>query len=414
MDAAVLDEASLDQGAPVAGPAIIAAAYHTIVVAPGWTAARHPSGHLVLERRDKPRTFSACDAAGEPDPVQLEIFHLHFASIAEEMGVALENSAVSTNVRERLDFSCAVFDSGGGLVANAPHIPVHLGAMGECVRQVSRRVSDLAPGDVIVTNDPFLGGSHLPDVTVVTPVFAAETAELLFYTASRAHHAEIGGRRPGSMSPDSKNLAEEGVLLRSFKVIEAGVPRFDELEKILLSGPWPSRCPRENLADIEAQVAANRAGARRLEELIAARGRATVLGYMGHIQAAARRLMESHLDRLSRGVRVFEDELDDGTKIALRLEVGESRALLDFTGTAGVLDNNFNATPAIVSSAVLYCFRCLIDNDIPLNAGVLEPLELILPESFLNPPPAADPRPRRGLSTWCWAPSGSRLPARGR
>ena len=391
VEAAVLDEASLGQGESVAGPAIIASAYHTIVVAPGWTAARHPSGHLVLERMDKPRTFSACDAAGEPDPVQLEIFHLHFASIAEEMGVALENSAVSTNVRERLDFSCAVFDSGGGLVANAPHIPVHLGAMGECVRQVSRRVSDLAPGDVIVTNDPFLGGSHLPDVTVVTPVFDAETAELLFYTASRAHHAEIGGRRPGSMAPDSKNLSEEGVLLRSFKVIDAGAPRFDELEKILLSGPWPSRCPQENLADIEAQVAANRAGARRLEELIAARGRATVLGYMAHIQAAARRLMESHLDRLSPGVRTFEDELDDGTKIALRLEVGESRALLDFTGTAGVLDNNFNATPAIVSSAVLYCFRCLIDSDIPLNAGVLEPLELVLPESFLNPPPAADP-----------------------
>ncbi|MEC9032791.1 MAG: hydantoinase B/oxoprolinase family protein, partial [Planctomycetota bacterium] len=391
VDVAVFDEASLEQGASVAGPAIIASAYHTIVVAPGWTAARHPSGHLVLERMDKPGVSSACDAAGEPDPVQLEIFHLHFASIAEEMGVALENSAVSTNVRERLDFSCAVFDSGGGLVANAPHIPVHLGAMGECVRQVSRRVSDLAPGDVIVTNDPFLGGSHLPDVTVVTPVFDAETAELLFYTASRAHHAEIGGRRPGSMAPDSKNLSEEGVLLRNFKVIEAGVPRFDELEKILLAGPWPSRCPRENLADIEAQVAANRAGARRLEELITVRGRATVLGYMAHIQAAARRLMESHLDRLSRGTRTFEDELDDGTKIALRMEVGESRALLDFTGTAGVLDNNFNATPAIVSSAVLYCFRCLIDNDIPLNAGVLEPLELILPESFLNPPPASDP-----------------------
>ena len=248
---------------------------------------------------------------------------------------------------------------------------------------------------MIVTNDPFLGGSHLPDVTVVTPVFDAETAELLFYTASRAHHAEIGGRRPGSMAPDSKNLSEEGVLLRSFKVIEAGVPRFDELEKILLAGPWPSRCPRENLADIEAQVAANRAGARRLEELITVRGRATVLGYMAHIQAAARRLMESHLDRLSRGTRTFEDELDDGTKIALRMEVGESRALLDFTGTAGVLDNNFNATPAIVSSAVLYCFRCLIDNDIPLNAGVLEPLELILPESFLNPPPP--PRIRPGL-----------------
>ena len=390
-DSTVRDEASLGEGEKVAGPAILISAYHTIVVEPGWTAIRHSSGHLLLETAGEETRGPAREHDDEPDPVQLEIFHQHFASIAEEMGVALEHSAVSTNVRERLDFSCAVFDREGGLVANAPHIPVHLGAMGECVRQVSRRVPEISPGDVIVTNDPFLGGSHLPDITVVTPVFDGAGGELLFYTASRAHHAEIGGRRPGSMAPDSKNLSEEGVLLKGFKVIEAGRPRLSELERVLRSGPWPSRCPRENLADIEAQVAANRAGARRIEELVAARGRRTVLGYMAHIQAAARRLMEVHLDDLPRGERVFEDELDDGTKIVVKLEIGGRRARLDFSGTAQVLDNNFNATPAIVSSAVLYCFRCLIDGDIPLNAGVLEPLDVLLPECFLNPPAAEDP-----------------------
>ena len=390
-EATVRDETSLRGGEKVTGPAILASAYHTVVVEPGWTATRHSSGHLVLEATGEETRAPGHERSREPDPVQLEIFHQHFAAIAEEMGVVLEHSAVSTNVKERLDFSCAVFDREGGLVANAPHIPVHLGAMGECVRQVSEQVPEIVPGDVIVTNHPFLGGSHLPDITVVTPVFDGEHGELLFYTASRAHHAEIGGKRPGSMAPDSKNLSEEGVLLKGFKVIEGGIPRLVELESLLRSGPWPSRCPRENLADIEAQVAANRTGARRLEELIASRGRQTVLGYMGHIQAAARRLMEAHLDDLPQGEMVFEDELDDGTKIVVRLEVGERRARLDFSGTAQVLDNNFNATPAIVSSAVLYCFRCLIDSDIPLNAGVFEPLEIVLPECFLNPPAAEDP-----------------------
>ncbi|MEC7922576.1 MAG: hydantoinase B/oxoprolinase family protein, partial [Planctomycetota bacterium] len=323
-------------------------------------------------------------------PVRLEIFHQHFASIAEEMGVALERSAVSTNVRERLDFSCAIFDPAGGLVANAPHIPVHLGAMGECVRQVAGQLGSISPGDVIVSNDPFLGGSHLPDVTVITPVFEPG-GELLFYTANRAHHAEIGGIRPGSMPPGSKNLAEEGVLIRCFKVIDGGLSRFAELSELLRSGPWPSRSPRENVADIEAQVAANKAGAGRLVELIASCGRETVLGYMGHIQAAARRLMESQIERLDPGQKEFEDELDDGTRIVLKLERRGRGVRLDFTGTSAVLDNNFNATPAIVSSAALYCFRCLVESDIPLNAGVLDPLEVVLPECFLNPPAASDP-----------------------
>lgn len=390
LDATLLDGSLPPRGESLPGPAVIASKYHTVVVEPGWTATRHACGHLLLKRTAADLPQPASDRAEDPDPVQLEIFHQHFAAIAEEMGVALERSAVSTNVRERLDFSCAIFDSAGGLVANAPHIPVHLGAMGECVRQVARQVSRIAPGDVIVTNDPFLGGSHLPDVTVVTPVFEPG-GELLFYTASRAHHAEIGGMRPGSMPPDSKNLAEEGVLLRCFKVVDGGLPRFAELEEILRSGPWPSRSPAENIADIEAQAAANQAGAGRLEALIAARGRETVLGYMGHIQTAARRLMEAQIEKLENGQKIFEDELDDGTKIVVKLETDRRKVRLDFTGTSGVLDNNFNATPAIVSSAVLYSFRCLMDSDIPLNAGVLEPLEIILPECFLNPPPAAEP-----------------------
>ncbi len=378
------------EGESLCGPAVAASSYHTLFVEPGWTAARQAGGNILLEQAGSGSSPPASRQATQPDPVQLEIFHQHFASIAEEMGLALERSAVSTNVRERLDFSCAIFDADGGLVANAPHIPVHLGAMGECVRQVSRKLSALSPGDVVVSNDPFLGGSHLPDVTVISPVFEPG-GELLFYTANRAHHAEIGGIRPGSMPPDSKNLAEEGVLLRSFKVIDGGLSRFDELGALLRSGPWPSRSPQENIADIEAQVAANKAGAGRLEELIETCGRETVLGYMGHIQDAARRLMESQIQGLDPGPREFKDELDDGTRIALKLERHGRGVRLDFTGTSGVLANNFNATPAIVSSAALYCFRCLVDSDIPLNAGVLEPLEIILPECFLNPAAVPDP-----------------------
>jgi len=385
----IVDAGSMPIGKRVRGPAILAAPFHTIVVEPGWTVRRSEHGDWMLE--DSAAVSSRHypdprDAGTGVDPVQLEIFHQHFASIAEEMGIALRRSALSTNVRERLDFSCAVFDRQGGLVANAPHIPVHLGAMGECVRHVATAVPDLGSGDVVVTNDPFCGGSHLPDVTVVTPVHDATSGELLFYTASRAHHAEIGGRRPGSMPPDSRSLADEGVLIRHVRVLRDGRPCFDDLERTLSVGPYPSRSPKENLADVEAQIAANRAGSALLSRLVEECGREIVLGYMGHIQAAARRLMEAQIRRLPDGVRRFEDALDDGTRIVVELSIRGAAAQVDFSGTDPVHTANFNATSAIVSSAVLYVFRCLLDRDIPLNDGVLSPIEITLPECFLNPP----------------------------
>jgi 5-oxoprolinase (ATP-hydrolysing) len=392
VEAETFDAELMSMDDRVRGPAILAAPFHTIVVDPGWTARRNERGDWILEDDGETERRNA-DASGDGadvDPVQLEIFHQHFASIAEEMGIVLRRSALSTNVRERLDFSCAVFDRDGALVANAPHIPVHLGAMGECVRHVAEAVPELGPGDVVVTNDPFRGGSHLPDVTVVTPVYDDTSGELLFYTASRAHHAEIGGKRPGSMPPDSRSLADEGVLLRHLRVVHAGEPCFDELEALLRAGRYPSRSPAENLADIEAQIAANRAGSALLSRLIAERGREVVLGYMGHIQDAARRLMEAQLRRLPEGVRRFEDALDDGTRIVVELSVSNGVARVDFSGTDPVHASNLNATAAIVSSAVLYSFRCLIDRDIPLNDGVLAPIEIVLPECFLNPPARDD------------------------
>jgi len=393
----IVDASSLDADESIDGPAILTAPNHTIVVEPGWRVERTSLGDWMLDRVEASAKQAADEAddssAGAVDPVRLEIFHQHFAGIAEEMGLTLQKSALSTNVRERLDFSCAVFDADGDLVANAPHIPVHLGAMSECVKNVASAVADLAPGDVVVTNDPFRGGSHLPDVTVVTPVFSEDSRpELLFYTASRAHHAEIGGRRPGSMPPDSESLADEGVLLRNLRVIERGEPRFEELEAALATGEYPSRSPNENLADISAQIAANRVGARLLSRLIEARGLRVVLEYMEHIQSAARRMMEAELRRLEDGVRVFEDRLDDGTTIRLRLEIAGEHAKVDFTGTDEVIPSNLNATSAIVSSAVLYCFRCLIGRDIPLNSGVLAPIEIVLSTCFLSPPAEDDPR----------------------
>ena len=390
----VVDALALAPGETVPGPAIVLSPYHTVVVEPGWAASVTARGDLLLETgaAGLPSTVPArARATGEApvDPVRLEIFHQQFAAIAEEMGIVLRRSALSTNVRERLDYSCAVFDRRGGLVANAPHIPVHLGALGDCVQHVARAVPDLAEGDVVVTNDPYRGGSHLPDVTVVTPVHRVGGGELLFYVANRAHHAEIGGKRPGSMPPDSKNLEEEGVLLRNVRVIERGETHFDVLRRLLEDAPFPSRNPRENLADIEAQIAANRAGVRLLSALVEAQGD-VVLEYMEHIQDAARRLMEGKLRSLPRGTRTFEDFLDDGSRLAVRIDLDGERATVDFAGTGPVIDGNLNATPAIVSSAVLYSLRLLLPGDIPLNGGVLAPVRIVLPECFLNPPAAEE------------------------
>jgi 5-oxoprolinase (ATP-hydrolysing) len=294
-------------------------------------------------------------------------------------------------VKERLDFSCAVFTAEGALVANAPHIPVHLGAMGQTVRSVLADNPDLAPGDVFVTNDPYRGGSHLPDVTVVTPVHDAESGRLLFFTASRAHHAEIGGAVPGSMPPFSKNLAEEGVLIRNFRLVDAGRPRFDELAELLAAGPYPTRNSADNLADLAAAVAANRQGASDLLDLVRRSTRDVVLAYMEHIRRAAEVKMRTALARLAPGRRHFMDHLDDGTPIAVTLDRQGDSLTIDFGGTGGVLEGNLNANRAIVTAAVMYCLRCLIDEEIPLNEGVLGPIALRVPVGLLDPPPGPTP-----------------------
>ena len=319
----------------------------------------------------------------------LEIFNNLFASIAEQMGVTLQRTSFSTNVKERLDFSCAIFAPSGDLVVNAPHIPVHLGAMSETVKRLLADQPIMQPGDVFVTNDPFRGGSHLPDVTVISPVHA--NGELIFLTASRAHHAEIGGIVPGSMPPFSKRLSEEGVLIRNFQLVRNGESREDELRTLLSSGEFPSRSVEDNIADVSAQVAANNSGVRQLLDLVSRYSLQVVHAYMHHIQRAAGEKMRRALRAIPNGVYSREDALDDGSPIKATITITDDQAVVDFTGTGPVLKTNLNANKAIVTAAVLYVFRCLIDEDIPLNSGVLEPVTIHLPECFLNPPSHDDP-----------------------
>ncbi|MBI4716731.1 MAG: hydantoinase B/oxoprolinase family protein [Planctomycetes bacterium] len=384
----------LSPGRTFSGPALVLEDTSTVVVDAGWHAEVLAGGELVLEdRRPAP---GRQPISVESDPIQLELFNQRFAAIAEQMGVTLRRTALSTNVKERLDFSCAVFTAEGDLVVNAPHIPVHLGGMSDCVKALIEDVREFAPGDVYVTNDPYRGGSHLNDVTVVTAVHEelAETMgtpRLLFFVASRAHHAEIGGTRPGSMPPDSRCLAEEGVLIRAFRWVHAGAARHEELRALLCSAAFPSRAPQENLADIAAQAAANQTGVRELQALVARCGLEVVRAYMGHIRTAAERKMRAALRRLGSGVYRSRDQLDDGSPICVAFTVDGDRARLDFTGTGAVLPGNLNANRSIVTSAVMYCLRCLIDEDIPLNSGVLAPVEIVLPECLLNPSSFADP-----------------------
>lgn len=379
---------AMHPGDEIDGPAIVCESVSTVVVDPGFRLTVLSRGELLIEQftANHPNVVSS-----EADPVQLEIFNNLFASIAEQMGVTLQRTSVSTNVKERLDFSCALFSATGDLVVNAPHIPVHLGAMGETVKHVLAENSDLGPGDVFVTNDPYRGGSHLPDVTVVTPVHHAETGRLLFVTASRAHHAEIGGIVPGSMPPFSKCLGEEGVLLSNFKFVEKGRSREDELRRRLLSGLFPTRNVDDNLADIAAQVAANALGVRLLRELVARYSLPVVTAYMNHIQRAAAQKMRHALARFPDGTYSRTDHLDDGSPISVSIAKRGDQAVVDFAGTGPVLATNLNANRAIVTAAVLYVFRCLIGEDIPLNSGVLEPVTIILPRCLLNPKAAADP-----------------------
>jgi len=386
----------LQAGDQLRGPAIVCEPTSTVVIEPDFQAVITPRQEILITANAQSGTSNAESGASQPvssdaDPVLLEIFNNLFASIAEQMGITLQQTSFSTNVKERLDYSCAVFDPVGNLVVNAPHIPVHLGAMSESVRCVIQDNPAMAAGDVFVTNDPYHGGSHLPDVTVVTPVHDEQTDEVLFFTASRAHHAEIGGIVPGSMPPFSTNLGEEGVLIRNFKLIDQGRSRIDAFETLLTSGPYPTRSVRDNLADVSAQVAANNNGVRQLQELVARYSLRVVQDYMRHIQRAAAEKMRLALSRIPDGQYALTDHLDDGSPIAVAIAIADDRATVDFSGTGPVLSTNLNANRAITTAAVLYVFRCLIDEDIPLNSGVLEPVDILLPECLLNPPEHPDP-----------------------
>jgi 5-oxoprolinase (ATP-hydrolysing) len=404
-DTAVFERDELRPGDVIDGPAIVIEPVSTIVVEPGWVAEVTERDDILLSDRGAPA--GAAHVATEVDPIMLELFNNHFASIAEQMGTTLQKTSLSTNVKERLDFSCAIFTAEGDLVVNAPHIPVHLGAMSECVKRLIEDVPDMRAGEVYVTNDPFRGGSHLPDVTVVTPVFPAESdagtgaaARPLFFTASRAHHAEIGGITPGSMPPFSTTLAEEGVLIQHFRLVKDDTSSEGVLHDLLSNAPYPSRSVHENIADINAQVAANQSGVAQLLGMVAKYGLDGVRAYMGHIQRAAESKTRSALLKIAEGRHRFSDTLEDGSTIQVAIEVRHrerdgrpgGEATIDFTGTDPVIDGNLNANLAIVSSAAIYCFRCLIDEDIPLNAGVLMPLEIIVPAGcLLNPVPDPDP-----------------------
>lgn len=310
------------------------------------------------------------------------------------MGERLQRTAVSTNVKERLDFSCGLLDPAGELVVNAPHIPVHLGALGLCVRRLRETIA-MEPGDVIMTNHPAFGGSHLPDVTVVTPVFEGGEGALLGYVASRAHHAEIGGIRPGSMPPGARRLIEEGVVIAPTHLVRRGEPRWDEARRLLLEAPFPTRAVEENLADLRAAVAANHRGAEALTTLAAEHGRETVLQYVAALKARAEERLRAALARLPAGRYAAEERLDDGAVIAVRIDIEGAGAdpivVVDFAGTSGVHPGNLNAPPAVVRSAILYVLRLLIAEPLPLNEGILRAVDIRIPPGMLNPPFPDDP-----------------------
>jgi 5-oxoprolinase (ATP-hydrolysing) len=389
----VYDREILGAGQELRGPALVLEDAGTVVIDPGFHARVDDDGVLVLTDEQEAKRPPAGDLS-RPDPVRLEVFGNRFMSIAEQMGAVLRNTAVSTNIKERLDYSCAVFDREGGLVANAPHIPVHLGAMGETVRAVRERLPDLRRGDVVVTNDPFQGGSHLPDVTVVTPIFTGssptDASPPRFFVASRGHHADLGGTTPGSMPADSRRLDDEGVVLHPFRLVRDG--RFDEarVRAVLAAGPHPARNPDDNVADLEAMVAANRAGVRLVLELVEEQGIDAVETSMRQLQEAAAGKVAREIARLEDGEHGFEDFLDDGTAIRVSLSVQGDRMHIDFAGTAPAVPGNLNAPRAVVQAAVIYVLRALVAERIPLNGGCLAPVEISVPPgSLLDPPPGA-------------------------
>ncbi|MFN5802784.1 MAG: hydantoinase B/oxoprolinase family protein, partial [Burkholderiales bacterium] len=376
-------------GDVMCGPAIIAEKNQTTVVEPGWQAEVTQKDHLVLKRVEARKQLKAIGT--DADPVMLEVFNNLFMSIAEQMGLRLQNTAYSVTIKERLDFSCAIFDAKGNLIANAPHIPVHLGSMGESIKTViQQNAGHIKPGDVYVLNAPYNGGTHLPDITVITPVFDDGGKEILFFLGSRGHHSDIGGTTPGSMPSDSKTVDEEGVLIDNFKMIDAGVYREAETRALLSSGQYPARNIEQNLADLRAQVAANQKGAEELKKMCQHFGLDVVKAYMTHVQNNAEEAVRRVITALKDGQYEYRLDPIHGTqpviKLALRVNREKREAEIDFTGTSPQLPINFNAPKSIAMAAVLYTFRTLVDSDIPLNAGCLKPLKVIVPEgSMLNP-----------------------------
>ena len=380
---------TLHSGHAIPGPALLIEPNQTIVVEPGWRAEIAPGGEVIL-RRIAPRPHRAV-AGTSADPVMLEIFNNLFMSIAEQMGLTLEKTAASVNIKERLDFSCAIYDADGALIANAPHMPVHLGSMGDSVAAVRAKHPDMKPGDAFALNAPYAGGTHLPDVTVVMPVFGDGETTPRFYCAARGHHADIGGIAPGSMPPFSTTVEEEGVLLDAVQIVASG--RFDEagLRARLAANAHPARNPDQNVADLKAQIAACAKGAEELGRICAQYGLDVVRAYMGHVQDNAEAVVRQAITALSDGA--FSVPMDGGAviRVAIKVDHAARSARIDFTGTSPQLATNFNAPASVTRAAVLYCFRCLADDDIPLNAGCLRPLQIVIPDGTMLSPryPAA-------------------------
>ncbi|MDA8048685.1 MAG: hydantoinase B/oxoprolinase family protein [Rhodospirillales bacterium] len=391
--APVFDRAALLAGDSIAGPALIREAHATTVVEPGWAAEVTRLNHVLLSRIAPRPGLAAAGGAAEnaPDPMLLELFNNIFMSVAEQAGAVLQNTAMSVNIKERLDFSCALFDAAGRLVANAPHVPVHLGAMGESVRTViARRGATLRPGDVVALNNPFNGGTHLPDVTVITPVFNELGREIRFFVGSRGHHADIGGITPGSTPSESTTLEEEGVVIDDFLLVAAGEFREAPFRALLAAARYPARSPEVNVADIKAQVAANQAAVIEIGRVVGRFGWPTVAAYMGHVMRNAEESVHRVIARLGSGEFLYT--MDNGAPLAVGVTVDRTRraAIIDFTGTGAQDPCNFNAPPAVTRAAVLYVFRCLVGEDIPLNDGCLVPLEIVIPPgTFLSPAPGA-------------------------
>ncbi|MER9340218.1 hydantoinase B/oxoprolinase family protein [Mesorhizobium sp. M0601] len=430
-DAGIFPRETLKPGNKIAGPALIIEPNQTIVVEPGWQAEITAKNHVLMRRVEKKRRHAALGT--EADPVMLEVFNNLFMSIAEQMGVTLQNTAYSVNIKERLDFSCAVFDRNGALVANAPHMPVHLGSMDRSVETIIRLNSgDIRPGDVFALNAPYNGGTHLPDITVVTPVFslplegrvaakrpvgvlaegttsASSTAattpsggfaatsptrgeigqspKILFYVASRGHHADIGGTAPGSMTPLATTVDEEGVLFDNFRIVDRGRFREKDLETLLTDHPYPARNPHQNIADLKAQIAANEKGVAELRKMVAHFGLDVVEAYMGHVQDNAAESVRRVLERLPDSSE-YEYPTDTGQMIKVKISVDRRKreATVDFTGTSPVMKNNFNAPEPVARAAVLYAFRVMVEDNIPMNAGCLRPINIIIPDgSMLKP-----------------------------